>query len=357
MIKNLFHWLFSVWTAVFLALLYGIVAFFAFRYPAWKDLFGLMTVAYLFLVPLVLGCMTVFFGEWRARRSWWFRIFMPWAPVGLLALLSLVFAWEGAICVLMVLPSFLIMASLGGVLYGLTRDLRGTRLNAVLVGSVLVLPFLGAPLEHRLDTPSDYREVATSIEIVAAADEVWPEIVEVRSFRPEEHRFAWVHAIGFPRPVAATLSRPGVGGVRRATFEGGVTFFETVDRWEPGRALAFSIASDPDSIPQTTLDEHVTVGGPFFDVLRGSYEIEPLAPGRVRLRLVSRYRLTTPFNFYSSVWTDFVMRDVQNYILAIIRLRAESTTLRSSTQATTWTVFALRTGCRRGAASTFAWRE
>ncbi|MCC6272961.1 MAG: hypothetical protein IT572_05800, partial [Deltaproteobacteria bacterium] len=255
--------------------------------------------------------------------SWWFRVFMPWAPVGLLALLSLVFAWEGAICVLMVLPSFLIMASLGGVLYGIVRDTRGAKLGFAALAALVAFPFLFAPVENRLDTPSDYRHVETSIDIAAAPEAVWPEIVEVRKFRPEEHGFAWVHAIGFPRPVEATLSHPGVGGVRRARFEGDVLFVETVDRWEPGKALSFNIAADPDSIPQTTLDEHVTVGGPFFDVLKGAYQIEPLAKGGVRLHLRSDYRLTTPFNFYSSLWTDFVMRDVQNYILRIIRRRAE----------------------------------
>ena len=43
MIKNLMSWLFSVWMAIFLALLYGIVAFLTFRYPAFKNTFKLMT--------------------------------------------------------------------------------------------------------------------------------------------------------------------------------------------------------------------------------------------------------------------------------------------------------------------------
>jgi len=326
MIKNFMQWLFSVWTAFFLALLYGIVAFFAFKHPVLKTFFGLMTLAYVFLVPLVLGCVTVYFGEWSRRRSWWFRIFMPWAPVGLLALLSLIFAWEGAICILMILPSFLVMASLGGLLYGVVQDTRGHKLSFALLAVMLMLPFVSAPLEHQLDTPSDYRHVATQIDIAATPEAVWPEIVEVKKFRPEEHHFSWVHAMGFPRPVEATLSHPGIGGIRRATFEGQVLFLETIDRWEPLKALSFNIAADPDSIPQTTLDEHVTVGGPFFDVLKGTYEIEPLGPGRVRLHLRSDYRLTTPFNFYSSLWTDFIMRDIQNYILGIIQKRSESVT-------------------------------
>jgi hypothetical protein len=326
MFKNLLNWFFSIWMAVFLALLYGIVAFFFFRHPspAWKNIFTVMTLAYIFLVPFVIGCITVYFGELKRRRSWVFRILMPWVPVALLVGLALIFAWEGAICIIMIMPSFFIMASLGGLLYAIVKDNCRNRLNGFVFAAVLLLPFLSAPVESRFPSPSDYRQVQTTIEISAPPEAVWPNIIEVRKFQPWEHHFSWVHTIGFPRPVEATLSHPGVGGIRRASFEGNVLFLETIDWWEPNRGLSFNIASDPDSIPQTTLDEHVTVGGPYFDVLKGKYEIEPLGPGRVRLHLTSSYRITTPFNFYSGLWTDFVMRDIQNYILGILKQRSET---------------------------------
>ena len=37
--------------------------------------------------------------------------------------------------------------------------------------------------------------------------------------------------------VEATWSREGVGGVRHASFAGGVVFVETVTVWEPGEPL------------------------------------------------------------------------------------------------------------------------
>src|SRR5205807_1245983 len=109
-----------------------------------------------------------------------------------------------------------------------------------------------------------------------------------------------------PRPVEATLSHEGVGGVRHATFEGGVLFIETVDAWEPQRRLSFSIHAQTDRIPRTTLDDHVTIGGPYFDILRGTYELQPLGNGRTRLVLSSRHRLSTDFNWYSELWTNAV---------------------------------------------------
>jgi hypothetical protein len=112
-----------------------------------------------------------------------------------------------------------------------------------------------------------------------------------------------------------------VGGVRHASFEGGVVFVETIHAWGPERHLAFAIDADPDSIPARALDEHVTVGGPYFDVLEGDYRIAPLPGGRVRLHLESRHRLSTRFNAYAGLWTDFILEDTQRYILEALRRR------------------------------------
>ena len=49
----------------------------------------------------------------------------------------------------------------------------------------------------------------------------------------------------------------------------------------------------------------------------------PLAPGRVRLVLTSTHRLSTTFNLYARLWTDFVMGDVQEAILRILKNRCE----------------------------------
>ena len=99
-------------------------------------------------------------------------------------------------------------------------------------------------------------------------------------------------------------------------------FRETVIDWVPHRRLSFTIAVD--SIPTKTLDQHVTVGGEYFDVLDGTYEIVPISAKEVELRLWSTHRLSTHFNGYASLWTDFVMRQIQGNILQVVRDRAEA---------------------------------
>jgi hypothetical protein len=103
-----------------------------------------------------------------------------------------------------------------------------------------------------------------------------------------------------------------------------VVFHETVTAWEPERLLSFTIKADPETIPPTALDRHVTVGGEYFDVLDGTYRVEPAGPGEVILHLKSTHRLSTTFNAYASLWTDLVMSQIQSNILDVIKRRSEA---------------------------------
>lgn len=129
--------------------------------------------------------------------------------------------------------------------------------------------------------------------------------------------------MGFPKPVEATLSHDGVGGIREAKFERGLMFLETITVWEENKRLIFTIKSDPEKTPLTTLDPHVVVGGDYFDTLLGKYEIEILDNNTIRLHLESKFRISTRFNFYAHLWSDFLMRDIQENILRVIKERCE----------------------------------
>jgi hypothetical protein len=246
---------------------------------------------------------------------------VPWGPALLTLGTALVLAWEGLICIVLWLPLFMVLSSAGGLGAALWRRIF-RRVGVGAVAGCLLLPLVVAPVESRLALPGEERAVRSAIDVRADPATVWRHIAEVRRIAPEEQRFAWTHLIGFPRPLEALSLGEGVGAVRHARFAGGVLFVETITVWEPGRELRFSISADPATIPAQTLDEHVTVGGPYFDVLDGEYRIEE-RPGGVRLHLQSRHRLSTHFNFYSGAWTDLILADIQRNILEIVRRRCE----------------------------------
>jgi hypothetical protein len=280
-----------------------------------------MTFTFIFLVPLAVG----YVGASAAVPGGRAKIESAVLALGAAAMVLItVFAVgvEGMICVVMMTPIFLVMALLGSALAYTVRAVRNRRLRATAFMLVLVLPYAAGPLEQRMPQLQSRRVVENRIRIHADPQTVWGQIIRVPAIRPDEYRRSFIHRIGFPRPIEATLSHEGVGGVRQASFERGVLFRETVTDWVPRKRLSFTIAAD--RIPTTTLDQHVTVGGEYFDVLDGTYEIVPLAPGEVELRLRSTHRLSTHFNAYASLWTDFVMRQIQGNILEVVRARAEA---------------------------------
>ena len=275
-----------------------------------------MTVGFLFLVPLTIGYLTV---RPVPDASLPFRIFAPWATCALVILGAVVTGLEGVICVVFAAPVMLLFASLGGLLAGL-----GSRpLHAAELPVALLLPWVSMGLEHRTALP--LRQVVTSnqIEIAAPPSVIWPLVVSVDTIRAAERHRSLFTAVGFPEPIAATLSHPGIGGVRTASFERGIVFREVVIAWEPERRIRFTI--DARSVPSTALDAHVSIGGPFFDVLTGTYELRPISPTRTLLFLRSEHRVSTHFNPYAAWWADHIMSSVQGNILRVLRNRAERT--------------------------------
>ena len=283
-----------------------------------------MSLGFLFGVPIIIGYLTV---RPFANASFRFRFFAPWITCALVILGSLVVGLEGAICVVFAAPVMLLLASLGGLAAGA----QPARSRAD-VPIAILLPWAVMGLEHGTLAPTRHVETTTEIEIAAPASAVWPLVVSVDSIRDEERRPALFTAIGFPRPIAATLDHPGVGGVRTASFERGVVFREAVVEWVPERRLRFTI--DARAVPKAALDPHVTIGGPFFDVLTGTYELQPLSPTRTLLVLRSEHRVSTRFNLYAGWWADRVMTSVQRNILVVLKERAQRATAGRDTAST-----------------------
>ena len=289
-----------------------------------------VSASFLLLGPLYVGFVTLHFAERSAPRTPLEWILAPWLPILLSALILWLFLLEGLICIIMALPIMLVCASLGGVIAGLLAR-HGRRLKPTTLSSLALLPILLAPAESLHLAPTQTRTVQSQIRIHAPAATVWHNIERVPAISPTELRPTWTHHIGFPRPVEATLSYEGVGGVRNASFEHGLLFFETVTAWEPNHRLSFHIRADSANIPTTTLDEHVTIGGRYFDVLDGEYRLESLAGGDTLLHLTSHQRLTTDLNGYAGLWTDAVMQNLQTSILEVIQHRCETRAVAQST--------------------------
>ena len=306
---------------LFLLMMRGI-----FGVSAWENLFQVMSVTFLFLLPGIVGAMVILLSSKEKVEKRSYRILAPWVPVLIFLAITLFFAIEGLACWIMILPVFLVVASAGGLLAGYfkLKNAKSKGGDKIYVSTLVLLPLLVAPLESMLPHPPEVYTAYTCIDIAAPPARIWPNVTRVRAIPAGQDKGWLTRFLGFPRPVKAELNYEGVGAYRTAYFTGGLQFHETVSEYENQRKMVFAIKAYPHEIPAATLDEHVIIGGKFFDVLTGTYELEQLSPTTCRLHLYSHFKLSTQFNFYASLWAGWIMKDIQQNILQVEKSRSES---------------------------------
>ncbi|MFN6038716.1 MAG: hypothetical protein ACK452_09640, partial [Bacteroidota bacterium] len=232
------------------------------------------------------------------------------------------FAIEGWPCLVMILPIFLIAASIGGLIGGYFKLRRKD--NKLYVSVLVILPILVSPIENYIGADAAPYSAYTSIDIDAPAEKIWDNVTRVKEIKKEQDKGWLTTMLNFPRPVKAELNYEGVGAYRQAIFTNGLVFHETVTEYIDNLKMSFTIKALPHEIPLTTMDEHLVVGGKYFDVLNGTYLLELLNDKTCRLHLWSNFKLTTTFNFYASWWARNIMKDIQNNILQIEKIRSEA---------------------------------
>ena len=299
--------------AVFLRLIYGI--------KTWNELFSVMSITFLFLLPAIIGALTVYLSDKEKVKKISYRIFIPWIPIILFFIITLILAIEGWACWVMISPIFFIAASIGGLIGGYLKLKKNN--NKLNISILVLLPFLISPIENLIETIPGTYKAYTYIDIEAPAEKIWDNVTRVREISEKEDKGYLSNFLGFPRPVKAELNFEGVGAYREAIFTNGLIFRETVTEYVDNKKMAFSIKANTYEIPSTTLDEHILIGGDYFDVLDGTYELEKLDNGKHRLHLYSHFKMNTTFNFYAGWWGKWIMKDIQNNILKVEKERSE----------------------------------
>jgi hypothetical protein len=287
-----------------------------------SDVLSVMSVTFLFCLPFITGALTVYFSPVEKVRRFSYRMCAPWIPVFLFFVITLICSIEGFACWIMILPLFMIGASIGGLIGGYYKLKKKD--NKVYVSLLVLLPFLMAPVEHWIGAIPGTYTAYTYIDIHAPADVIWNNITRVKEIPASKDKGWLTRTLGFPRPVRAELNYNGVGAHREAVFTNGLVFHEDVTAYIEQQKMVFSIKANPHEIPSTTMDEHVVIGGAYFDVLNGTYELQRLNENTYRLHLYSHFKLKTTFNFYASWWARWIMQDIQNNILQIEKERSEA---------------------------------
>jgi uncharacterized protein YndB with AHSA1/START domain len=283
---------------------------------------GVMLYAFLAGVPLCIGIWTGYMA--RRRRD------LGVADAGTLSVLSIcLFVFtagallrEGMVCIWMATPLFLIVGLIGVILGGLLSLFGGTK-GPKLLSVTLLLPFIAGGLENEIASPTAHQQAIQSIHILAAPSTVWRHINLPLNIQPNELQSGFAFRMGVPYPMEARTVDARVGGVRKSTWERGIQFDEVITAWEPEKHIAWEYKFGAESFPSGSLDDHVVIGGRYFNLGKTAYTLTPEAGG-TRLTVEVQTSVTTNFNWYAGLWARFLVDDAAQTILKFYKARSES---------------------------------
>ena len=280
-----------------------------------------VSITYIFALPVILGAIPVLLSTKEQLKSYKTYLLMPWGITMTFFFLCYIMRFDGMICLVVIVAPFLLFGTLSAFIYRLMKlKARG---NGTKLYVSLLLPLLVFGIEENVEPTTEFHTVVTTIEVNSDRSNTWKNIKNIESIQNGEIETHFVHVIGVPKPLNGVLDIEGVGGVRNITWEKGIKFEEKIKTWNEGYGFSYDINVDPKSIPPTTLDEHVMIGGKYFDVVAGSYNIIPQTKNKCLVKLSCTYRITTTLNFYSKIWADFILDDFNSMILEVVKGRSE----------------------------------
>lgn len=287
------------------------------------DPYAAMMGSFIYLAPVVVGVVTVYVAETKARRDWVYYFVAPVVANTLFVVGTLLTLIEGIICAVIIIPLFCLLGGISGLVMG--AICRATNWPKRTVYAIAALPLvLGSP-ETSLPLPQREAAVERSTLINAQPAEIWRQIHFARDIRPEEINSAWLYRIGVPVPVAGVTEETPGGLVRRVTMAKNVRFDQVLAEREENRYVRWTYRFDKDSFPPYALDEHVVLGGHYFDIKDTSYTLTPLG-NLTELKVVMRYRVSTQFNWYAEPVARFLLGNLEEINLEYYRRRSESRT-------------------------------
>lgn len=230
-----------------------------------------------------------------------------------------VFAFEGAICLVIASP---LIAGIGAIGCWAGRSAARQRRKGPnqMVMSIAILPLLIAG-ETALPPRANFESVE-SIDIAAPPEAVWDAVVHMGPIPdPPPAPFRW----GLAYPMRGRIFGSGVGAVREGVFSTGVAY-ERVTEWEPGRKLSFIVLSDPPTMRELSPYAHVNaphvIG--YFRTRDARFIITPLPNGMTRLSLATHHELDLEPALYWLPIAEWATHVNKVRVLSHFRTQAET---------------------------------
>ena len=288
-----------------------------------RDLNRLMSAEFLLWTPFVIGAISqyVYASENPNRIG---SIFGTQAIILLaLTVFSVVVLREGSICVVMASP-LLYMAQMFGAVT-MRSICNWIWQPSATVHSLSMLPLVLMLLDP-FSSQTTHASTTNEIVINAPVAEVFQSINNIQSIQAHEIQDSFIFRMGFPKPVSGmtVADAHGDGLTRQIHWQRGIYFEEKITHSKENELLAWVYRFTPESFPKGSMDDHVEIGGEYFDLQYTDYRLEKINEHQTKLILTIDYRLSTELNWYAKPWADYVLNQFSDVVLNVYKNRLES---------------------------------
>jgi hypothetical protein len=290
--------------------------------------FAAMDSGFILLAPLVVGAATVFVAEMKSRHRWRYYAGAGALANALFVIGTLAIMIEGWICAVIIIPVFALVGAIGGLLMGLIFRLTEWPKHAMY--ALAVMPIVVGAFPKHEDAHPHFESIERTIRVPAPPAVIWRQIHEARDIRPAEVDRGFIYRIGVPLPIAGVTEQTPTGLVRKVTMGKSVHFDQVIADWDENRYVRFTYRFYEDSFPPNALDEHVRIGGYYFDLIDTSYRLTPQDDGSSTLAIRMSYRVSTQFNWYANRVAEVLIGNFEETILEFYRNRSVASTAQSA---------------------------
>jgi uncharacterized membrane protein YhaH (DUF805 family) len=233
----------------------------------------------------------------------------------------ILFALEGAICLIMAAPLGIPIVGLGAAVgFAIqSRPWSGQDNLAVFLLLVGLLPALTAAEAARHPQPRTL-EVTTVVEIDAPPPVVWRQVIAFPELAPPQE---WLFRCGVAYPTRAEIHGRGPGAVRHCVFSTGV-FVEPIEVWDEPHELSFSVQDQPEPMREWS---PYAIHPPHLDHYlvshKGRFRLAALPGGRTQLAGTTWYSNRMWPEAYWQFWSDGIIHRIHGRVLQHIKHLAQ----------------------------------
>lgn len=284
--------------------------------------FAPMGIGFMLFAPFAVGAITVYIAERQSRREWNYYFFAA-AFANLLFIVGTFFSlFEGVICIIIATPLFCVVGGLGGLTMGAICRLTNWPKQSTFC--FVLLPLMLGLAPEDTSTHQTFRTIERSSIIAATPEQIWQQLHKTKDIQANEVGNAWMYKIGVPLPLAGVTSQKDGRLVRRVNMGKLIYFDQIASEWKTNEFVHWQYQFYEDSFPANALDEHVKIGGAYFDLIDTRFTLKRISSQATELKISMQYRVSTGFNWYAIPVAQLLIGNFEDVILKFYQRRSES---------------------------------